>query len=123
MKNYSITDYSLTSGVCYYQLEQVDLDGAGEFSKIVSISSALNKHDLKLKPNPANTSAFLIVQGLESSNQVEVLNALGQVVYAQVLNGQEQLSLDLFNFEKGAYMVRSINSQTEEIQVQRLIVQ
>ena len=76
MNDYSFTDAENTEGVVYYRLKQVDTDGQYRYSKIISLRSALAT--IKVYPNPA--SYFIKIETDEVIEQVEILNALGQVV-------------------------------------------
>ena len=76
MNDYSFTDAENTGGVVYYRLKQVDADGQYRYSKIISLRPALAT--IKVYPNPA--SYFIKIETDEVIEQVEILNALGQVV-------------------------------------------
>ena len=102
----------------------------------VRTSTTLNTIDYKLGanelnlesqvhiyPNPANESAYIVVEGLNSSEfELKMTNVLGQEV--ELLKGQfnQVLKLNLNDLQKGIYFI-DIISNNETISVQKLIVQ
>ncbi|MNK08683.1 hypothetical protein D3C87_266260 [compost metagenome] len=80
--SYSLRDKNPQSGINYYRLKQVDLDGAIEYSSPSVIDFKFNKLELTLYPNPV--SEKLYISGLNSRTG----NIL---IYA--LNGQKVASL------------------------------
>ncbi len=102
----------------------------------VRTSTTLNTIDYKLGvneltlesqvhiyPNPANESAYIVVEGLNSSEfELKMTNFLGQEV--ELLKGQfnQVLKLNLNDLQKGIYFI-DIISNNETISVQKLIVQ
>jgi hypothetical protein len=83
---YSFTDKgNLVEGQTYfYRLKQVDLDGASEIFKIVSVKNDCPGSDLNLSlyPNPAFDKVNVSLSGFEEQETVKLIitNAIGEVV-------------------------------------------
>ncbi|MGV6861256.1 MAG: T9SS type A sorting domain-containing protein [Putridiphycobacter sp.] len=80
---YSEIDEKPYSGVNYYRLTQVDLDGKERVVRTIAIHFEPNLIDLFLYPNPTNGSIVNVhcENIYERNGQIEFKNMLGQVVY------------------------------------------
>jgi hypothetical protein len=108
---YTFRDAQLPGGATtlYYRLRQVDLDGTYTFSpvRIVSASGAgTSAGPLALFPNPTQTTATLT--GAPAQVAVQVLDAVGRVVYTTTTaaDGTATLSLPA-SLPAGVYIVRA----------------
>jgi hypothetical protein len=97
----------------YYRLCQIDLDGAKEFSKIVTLRTTLIQNlaeSLQLSPVPVSNQ--MTVQFYSASAQsilLEITNALGQPIFTQqqeVNEGTNQVFLSVDYLPAGAYSLR-----------------
>ncbi|MEM6770048.1 MAG: T9SS type A sorting domain-containing protein, partial [Bacteroidota bacterium] len=98
---YDYVDENAATGVNYYRLRQVDLDGTETLSEVrqVTVESAVN---LRVYPNPA--AAELWIDSF-AGGPVRVLNLQGQVVLQQTLVEGE--SLDVRRLPAGGYVLRT----------------
>ncbi|MBO2012246.1 beta strand repeat-containing protein [Hymenobacter negativus] len=112
----SATDYALTdvgigakaSGVVYYRLKQVDIDGTATYSPVrsVSFTKALAPA-IALFPNPATAVTQLDLSQLPTgSYQLSVLDATGRVVLSAKLEAGLAHALELNTIASGTYTVR-----------------
>lgn len=90
----------------------------------VGIDSSVNPYFLNVFPNP-NDGNFMVQfnTSLISNYTIEITNALGQLVYTEVLKdytGTYSKQLSVVEFGKGVYMISLTNSQHET--VKRIIV-
>lgn len=81
---------------------------ATEFSNALSANNIESK-EVSLYPNPTNGSTTLELDITSNNNaKVEVLNALGQVVFTKTLNnvsGNQKININSEVFENGLYLV------------------
>ncbi|MDF2385377.1 T9SS type A sorting domain-containing protein [Nostoc ellipsosporum NOK] len=98
--SYVYTDRG-TSGVQYYRLKTVDIDGGFSYSPVVRLSPARQEYKLQLSPNP--TPGQLIISSPLAKGQVVVRNAQGQTVLQQ--SWQQGRVIDIRQLPSGTYMV------------------
>ena len=83
----------------YYRIRQVDIDGKYTYSRIVS---AKNEYfEIKISPNPVNDR--LTIESSKPIEQIEIINAVGQVV--KTFSGSK-LTLDVQSLAKGSYYLK-----------------
>ncbi len=94
----------------YYRLKQVDFDGRSSFSKVIVIEntgSVVVK--LEVYPNPVKKNITLRFRPDEIGfTKINLINALGQSVYSNILETQEGLNKHAMNIENlpsGVYFV------------------
>lgn len=92
----------------YYRLKQVDVDGAFEYSKVISQSNTCEKNaEVAIYPNP--TSDFIsILHPSEKINFISILNYSGQHIKTEV---NPDHRIDVRNLQPGVYVLQ-INSAT-----------
>ena len=98
--DYTFTDENPNSGINYYRLKQVDIDGTVAYSDVVSV-----KIDRKseVQVTPTSTFDFVTVStGVQSSIVVRSFNG-------QVMNMQSDLegnfTIDMANYPQGVYFL------------------
>lgn len=106
--NYLITDEKPFAGVSYYRLKSVDVDGAFEYSKTISVEYS---HEFKVwvYPNPFNgrqitlATNFFPVQG----SHITVFNHMGQPIEGFLLKNELATQLNFSDeLPVGLYFVR-----------------
>lgn len=114
--NYSFVDEAPLSGVNYYRLKQVDIDGAFEYSDVVSVKmdKAAN-----IRITPTSTLDYVTVNTGEASSIVL------RSVNGQVMNSQSDIegnfTVDMANFPQGIYYLTiEINGSIQTEKVVRL---
>lgn len=87
----------------YYRLQQVDFDGATEYSPVIAVSLELRGNDkfLQFYPNPVQTN--LHVQS--SAGRAVLYNTLGQPLRVLELAGGTTV-LDVSQLQPGAYVLQ-----------------
>ena len=95
--------------------QHLDLDGP---KKIV-----YETPDLILYPNPANYSVNLDFRKLNTNAaELKVMNAVGELIYLEKIEGTQQLELSTANWSSGVYLIE-INTAEGQREVERLVIQ
>ncbi|WP_200507439.1 T9SS type A sorting domain-containing protein [Adhaeribacter terrigena] len=112
LKRYAFTDQNPMSGVAYYRLKQVDLDGTIVYSKIEQVNRNTKALDIHLYPNP--TAGNLTISLPETGEtEVKVMNVLGQVVGLKKIVNTKTVELDLTHLPAGTYQVMIVTDKTQ----------
>ncbi|WP_345164064.1 T9SS type A sorting domain-containing protein [Nibribacter koreensis] len=130
LRQYKFLDTAPLAGVAYYRLKQVDFDQAFEYSKVISVKSALSAKSLEpsIYPNPVTENYLTVRLKNYTSTQGPVLFKLtdlnGKIVATQPLDASLQetrVELAGYNLRKGIYLV---SVATEEVlHTQRIVIQ
>ena len=110
ISSYTFTDYTPGQGLIYYRLQQVDIDGQFDRSKIVPVRIGDGVSTPQLFPNPIHDQAWLMLYANESSHSIlEIMNTAGQIVSSHAVSLQEgnnTVSLQLGLLPEGVYFLR-----------------
>ncbi|PIZ06096.1 MAG: hypothetical protein COY57_03795, partial [Flavobacteriales bacterium CG_4_10_14_0_8_um_filter_32_5] len=68
----------------------------------------LTTNNFKVYPNP--TSSLLFIDELTIGSSISIVNTLGQVVYSLNSSNNNRLSINVANFERGAYIINITNN-------------
>lgn len=112
LTDYTFIDERPSNGINYYRLKQVDIDGAFEYSDVVSIE--LDR--TKARITPTTTFDQITVSTGESSN-ITVRSFAGQFMSSQS-SSDGNFTVDMTNYPRGIYFLSiNINGdvQTEKI--------
>jgi uncharacterized repeat protein (TIGR01451 family) len=113
--SYAFTDAAVAAkatGLVYYRLRQVDLDGTSAYSPVRSVrftkATAAAPVALSLYPNPAQASTSLDLSQLPTTAtcQVTLLDATGRALRTATLAGGLPQPLDVQHLAAGTYLVR-----------------
>lgn len=114
--NYLYSDpISISSGIIYYRIKTVDIDGQFSYSKVVALRiNGKTISSLTVYPNPFTTDLKVELNAdKDASATLRLSNAAGQIVVsknAQVLKGNNViiLSSELSTLNRGMYIVELI---------------
>lgn len=110
ISTYTFTDYSPGSGIIYYRLRQVDIDGQFDYSKIVPVRTGENVSPVQIFPNPVHNQTWVMLFSNETTTSVlEIMNTSGQLVFSRTVSLQEgnnSVSLQLESLPNGVYFLR-----------------
>jgi Glycosyl hydrolase family 57/Secretion system C-terminal sorting domain len=98
----------------YYRLNQVDIDGKSEYSKIVSLSENKSKVLAKVYPNPF--SQYIAID-LSKTVSLELLDVVGRLIYSEK-NVSERAIIQTDVLAKGVYFLKisdGIETMTEKM--------
>lgn len=103
--NYVYYDPAPQSGINYYRLKMIDIDGRFEFSKIISVRFS-SKHSVNIYPVPARST--ITVQFSEQFKQLEIADIHGKVLLRKNVTRQTE-TIDISTLAKGMYFIRLSN--------------
>lgn len=113
LKTYSFTDKAPLSGVNYYQLNQVDLNGQSERSEIIAVTNSLNSNAFTISANSISVNA--IIHALANGTAtISIANIAGNNIFKkdfQIEKGQNTLKLDLSKISAGVYIASLLIEQ------------
>jgi hypothetical protein len=113
---YTFKDQTPLSGISYYRLRQVDLDGKFEYSRIIAVS--LDESGVPfVYPNPAHS--YLTFSSLQKDAVIELVNLQGKVMYHGVATSSV-LDVDVSKFEEGNYVSRIITGN--QVAVSKVLI-
>ena len=106
LTNYNHIDANPVDGLQFYRLKQTDVNGDYTYSKVVPVKfGSVATGGVVLYPMPANNVLNIDLSNTsESTVQVNILNALGQLVLSSEGNGKS-LSIDISALSAGVYSV------------------
>lgn len=113
--SYQFTDKLSVPGAYFYRLNQVDIDGKSEYSKVVYVNNGKNSGRItSVFPNPFRQDIQIvgITAADLNSNNVRLYNTAGQQVAYRV-SGANAISLD-DNNPKGIYILK-VKEQTYKL--------
>lgn len=102
--SYQYLDAMAPTGIVYYRVLILDLDGNRNFTEVKTVELA-NSGVLSVYPNPAHRE-LKISSGTSLNNQtLRITNAAGQVSITKRLTGNAPYSVDVSTLRPGAYYV------------------
>ena len=94
LRQYRLLDTQLPTGLLYYRLRQLDLDGKATFSAVITLRKAGTPAGLIAYPNPAHGALMLQLDGTTPTS-VQVLDLQGRIVLSQPWPATGQLNLSV----------------------------
>jgi hypothetical protein len=118
IKTYDFSDFNAPSGIVYYRLKQIDMDGKYTFSELAVIDHTIKSFVVYPNPTSGNATVAFKQAGEFSFATVEVLTMTG----AEVLKlTTSETSVTIDGLTKGVYLIKV--SFLDEVLVQKLIVE
>jgi hypothetical protein len=102
INSYQTEDTQYNTGINYYRLKQVDLDGKYKYSEISVVNTSAGYSSLNYFPNPF-TNTFTVDTDSDENKQVTISNELGQVVFSGIMN--KRIDIDFSSQPTGLYFV------------------
>ena len=102
--SYAFYDPQALGGTSYYRLRQVDVDGTFQYSPVRVVSGQSAAAKLSVFPNPAHAGSML--RGVSPGVQVQVFDALGQIVATALADASGTFVLPA-SLHSGMYVVRN----------------
>lgn len=108
--DYSFTDKESKSGILYYRIRQVDLDGNYQYSN--SVRSLTEENSMIVKPNP--TSGIFTVEIFKDESEITLVNILGETIDVRTNINKGMVEFDLSNYENGVYFLNIGNGNSSQ---------
>lgn len=113
---YQFTDNRPLSGVNYYRLKQMDLDGKMTYSNIANVVFG-KVQGIKLYPNPASQMVNIEGAGI---TRIELYNIIGQQVKVPVSYNADHHIINTSGLADGNYTIRILSG--EEVNTYKIVV-
>lgn len=106
-QNYHFLHEKANTGINYYRLRMIDLDGTFTYSPIEAIRLESDSK-VVIRPSIAKSRIELLVDSVNGQEvEIEVINSMGQTVLdKKIESGIEKLDFDIDELHKGHYFVR-----------------
>lgn len=117
INNYSYSHPMPHTGINYYRIKQVDINGTFSYSSLAYV-----RYDeiikLSIYPNPASEFVNVQIEDIEQIASVSLTTITGQIV-ADIIEPKSNIQIETRNFPKGVYTLRitDINGQVSMIKV------
>lgn len=109
--NYSVYDMNAVSGVNYYRVDQVDINGTTKPAPLVAATCESLLQRPELAPNPADESSVLIFPSdKESILNITILNSEGiriETQQATLSEGRNTIYFNWTDYPAGLYLIRT----------------
>lgn len=106
--NYTFTDSQPNSGINYYQLKQIDLDGRSTLSDVIAIKSNVAASSFNIAANRDNNSLDLnVFASTDGTAQLTIFDAVGKKNTTKTLNltkGYNTFNLPTTNTGAGVHI-------------------
>jgi hypothetical protein len=112
--HYRFEDQNPDTGMKYYRIRQVDLDGTTAHSRIVNLYFEDHTKELVVYPNPASDMLNLNAGSLRSDVVISIFNQAGQMVRMEKQKSSELIRLDIKTLGQGMYHVRLSDGLTSQ---------
>jgi hypothetical protein len=111
--DYSFLDEKAGTGIHYYRLKAVDVDGNVSYSEMIALGTKGAISNFNVYPNPAANEIHFAYQLLQANTQatLKVYSMTGALMHTEVLtkNTQEYL-LDTRDYQNGLYFYEILSS-------------
>jgi uncharacterized repeat protein (TIGR03803 family) len=104
-KSYAFTDNDPLTGISYYRIKQVDLNGQSSYSRIAQVKFT-GKTNITIGPNPVNDRLY-IQSGSEKITAVQITDAMGRMVLQKRSAGNStSISVPVQSLPGGLYWLQ-----------------
>ncbi len=103
VQNYGYLDTNPFSGVNYYRLKQVDVDGQFTYSKTVSVEMGKTGKSISVYPNPVKDK-LMVETTIQGDYTIDLFDITGKLLQSYKAN-QPLMSLTINDLPNGVYMV------------------
>lgn len=121
-KFYLFEDPAPKTGLSYYRIKQVDMDGKFSYSSILPVKRDLQKA-LIIAPNPVVNGGFSLFLGQndEEYKMLEIYSSQGSLVKKQSISSTASF-VDVSDLSIGVYMIRLGNMDKTQIFATQLLI-
>jgi hypothetical protein len=122
--NYSHIDPNMTASIYYYRLKMVDLDNRFTYSNLAIVRKG-TKSAITVFPNPVTDYTNVEFSNAKGTYNISVINQAGQVLQvrnAEITSTVQYVRIEKGNLPTGMYHLRIVNTESGDVQTQKLIV-
>ena len=121
---YQYIDHSLTEGVTYYRLKEVDNNGQDNYSQIVLVNlQSSNQTTLKVYPNPVLTQMNINFNATENKTyNLQLINVLGRTVISKqvyCIQGSNTINWNVAQLATGEYILKAVETEISPVKIIR----
>ncbi|MDQ6480669.1 T9SS type A sorting domain-containing protein [Dyadobacter sp. LHD-138] len=102
---YTANDENPLSGLNYYRLKMVDIDGTYSYSRVVSVKLTGNSPAVTAYPNPVTNILYLKDIAPESVRLISLTDSYGREIYRS--SGVPERGIDITTFADGIYLIKT----------------
>jgi hypothetical protein len=106
-KEYSFTDQQPLSGINYYRLKQVDIDGRFEYSPVAKATIDGQENFMTIYPNPVKDLFQIGFNKINPIVQVSIIDTQGRQLISRQISNQSLLQLPVQNLAPGIYYIKA----------------
>ena len=117
---YSFIDKNSFKDISQYRLKMIDLDGSFTISDIRTVKGISTVSDFAVFPNPSSGNSKITVADIAEPTDVQVLDNSGRILKTIPMNYSN--SVDIYNLQKGMYLIRIVNKNSGESITKKLTV-
>ncbi len=114
INNYALDDQAPFTGMNFYRLKQVDIDGKFTYSNILRMLFENVGKSLNIYPNPATQFVQFDFSGKQKTVLVNLFDAQGRHVQTSTLANQSPLQLNIEKLAKGKYLIQLSDGEIVE---------
>ena len=111
--HYSFNDNDQCSGINYYRLKQVDLDGHFTYSNVVAVRCKDKDDIVSVYPNPSNTKINIsFIESSDGKMNIEVIDMFGNIISSDefiVRKDLNNIEMKIEHLTNGFYYLRLKN--------------
>lgn len=109
--NYDFNDGEIRSGICYYQLQQVDMNGVSTKSEVIAIDRNKTQEDrMRVFPNPTENVVYVELPEQLEEGFLQLTDTRGEILQEIRLREQsgKQIVMELDQVNSGLYLIRLV---------------
>ena len=117
VQNYRYNDIQPLSGINYYRLLQVDVEGDFTYSDIVNVM--YESSGFSVFPVPAKDEITLQLESSQTTIDISISNIVGEVIHRQEVHlskGVNQFTFDISDYTNGVYFLTINNGDKKGTQ-------
>ncbi len=104
LNNYSYTHGTPVNGINYYRLNQVDFDGASDYSWTRVVTAVVGSIHYVIYPNPTADKITIKADAIVTA-KVALIDMSGRIVFESNFGGKSEESIDMTNLNTGIYQL------------------
>jgi hypothetical protein len=109
--NYSFTDNTLTRGILFYRIKEIDIDTRFQYSSVIALRFATGaKQGITVFPSPASQYIYVTMNDNSLLDKLIIFTNAGKIMFQK--NGPEN-KIDIQHLPAGLYRIKATNKTGE----------